>query len=166
MIRQKLCYKAIILGLILLSSCDKIHKNENIRIFPKGKVKSLNELMNLNELKSKVLYINIWTPGSEPCLEEFARFGQLKKQLSDHEIKFIFITPRGNRQWEKTIYQYDVEGWHIQSIELIKDVLKNTNQLYQYPILLLAAKDRTITRLDIRAPYRVKERVDQIKKLL
>lgn len=79
-------------------------------ITPKG------DVLSLNSLKGKVVYVDVWATWCGPCREEFPDAKQLQKRFVDNnQVAFVYVSiDRDQAAWHKFLANdADFKGVHI-----------------------------------------------------
>ncbi len=69
------------------------------------------KLVALDDLKGKLVYIDVWATWCLPCLKEIPHLDTLQKDYSNKNIVFVSIAWEDNRErWEKVIKEKEMGG--------------------------------------------------------
>lgn len=79
---------------------------------------SLEELINKEEFKDKVIYIDVWGVYCRPCIDEFQHAVKLKGRYTNEPVAFLYLASPYNRindeqKWKSAIKKYHLEGYHV-----------------------------------------------------
>ena len=91
--------------------------------------KTIEELVEYQDFKNNVLYIDLWGVYCGPCVKEFSYTKDLKARYKDKPVKFVYICDGPDtasikrkdildpklimEQWKTIIYKFELEGYHI-----------------------------------------------------
>jgi len=127
------------LKVIILEPLDvedlKLNQKANEKILdvgymmPNFKAKDINgQLVDLNELKGKVIVLNFWFIKCPPCREEIPELNRLKSDFSNDSIEFISIATDSDNSIKEFLKEHNFNYRHISG----KNILKDFNN-YSYP---------------------------------
>lgn len=121
------------------------------------------ELISLNDLKGKVIYLDIWATWCKPCVEEFAYSQELLKNYSNDNIEFVYISVDSDKEtWLNFITENNdiPEGLHL--LEAKEGSIFNSLRINGIPRYILIDKQGRV--IDIHAPKpssnKIKELID------
>ena len=68
------------------------------------------EPIELEALRGKVLFINLWASWCTPCIREMETIERLRERLSDTEVEFLIVAAEGERPVRRHLrrYPYDL----------------------------------------------------------
>jgi thiol-disulfide isomerase/thioredoxin len=180
-----------ILTLIVLLFCINLANAQNVNYTiindTINEYKSLNEILQLEKFKNKVVYIDIWSTGCVHCIKEFEHVAKLKKQLGNDSIEFLYLCARhyntrksnvrnikNEKLWKKLIQEHNIEGTHIlMSNECYIDGYRykyeneyQGNIHWGFPMYLLANKNGEIVNMDAPRPSQGEFLLKEINELL
>jgi len=71
-------------------------------------------MVSLESLKGKVLYIDFWATWCIPCVAENQAAKKIKPYYQDKDVMFIYITRDNNEAaWKKDVTEQQIEGLHL-----------------------------------------------------
>jgi len=142
------------------------------------KFSSLEEVLNLPELKNKVVYFDLWGTRCIPCLEEFKHMKSLKEHYKNKAVAFVYLkSPYGfddSKEWKELVNKNNLEGLHI-SMYInfythnfwIKYQEKYTEERqYAIPTYLIANRKGVIVNFDASRPSKPEKLIKEIDKEL
>lgn len=109
--------------------------------------------IKLEDLRKKVLYIDLWATWCRPCLKEIPHLKELEKEFHNTNIEFVSISidqPEDKEKWKNFVKKESLKG-----IQLIVDNGRDTKFLDEYlvtgiPRFILIDGEGKI--IDINAP--------------
>lgn len=175
----------LLLG-IILSSClvkgQNSSMNYKIIVDSISIYKSVDNILEMEELKNRVVYVDIWGTRCPPCLTEFEYIPLLKKRFKNDSIVFLYLCSpysmhwdkKNEELWQKIIKKHNLEGIHVLiSAECYMSGFferykgKYTeNRLYGIPTYLLVDKHGEIVDFDAPRPSSNEVLYNEIQKLL
>lgn len=69
--------------------------------------------ISLEDLKGKILYVDIWATWCRPCLQQLPAMKELEEKYRDTNIQFVSISvdqDRDKAKWEKMVYEKGMSG--------------------------------------------------------
>lgn len=150
-------------------SIDEISANPT---FIKEKIDSLAQLKNVQELKGKFLYLDLWASWCMPCRGEFSYKEQVDTLLNTYkDIAIVYISIDHEKQekaWHNCIKRFKLAGFHLRaSSELQQDIQKQvygTNS-YEIPRYILINPKGEILHKNLSRPSnypKLKKELDNI----
>lgn len=118
--------------------------------FPNFELETIDgKLMNLESLKGKVVFINLWFTKCAPCIEEMPTLNELQNAYKD-QVEFISITFDETAEVKRFLAKNKFEFQHlVNAKKFLNDELKNRT----YPINLIMDRTGTITYLRGSLPF-------------
>jgi thiol-disulfide isomerase/thioredoxin len=145
---------------------EALKKIEKGKISPNFKlVDKHNKLVNLQNLKGKFVYIDIWSSYCPPCMAELPHLKKLQTKYINKNIYFVGINV-GNKhtEWLKLIKDHKLEGIQLHApntkIPFFKDY-----QVRGIPRFILLDKNGNIVESNAKRPSD-KELILQLNSLL
>ncbi|MEG1748540.1 MAG: TlpA disulfide reductase family protein [Tannerellaceae bacterium] len=74
--------------------------------------------VSLTDFKGKVVYIDFWSPGCGPCIQEFKKAEAFHKKYQAHKDKIAYLyicLDNDNVRWKKLIKEYRLEGINLRA---------------------------------------------------
>ncbi len=99
-----------------ISEIEKIYlarkKTQTGEISPSFSFEDINGKLVTNEdLKGKLLYIDVWATWCGPCLREIPYFDTLQRQFEGRKIQFVSISYQDNKErWQKMVKEKELLG--------------------------------------------------------
>ncbi|MFB9864825.1 TlpA family protein disulfide reductase [Rufibacter immobilis] len=165
-------------GFFINMQLDLKYKGDQQTMFIEQQYQSLDEVLQLPQFRSKVVYIDLWYSSCSPCIQEFQHLVSLKQQLKGEEIAYLYLAretshPNSRQRWLNAVKKYNLQGWHIYMSKPLeqqvwKTILGNQQDstTAAYPRYLLSDKNGNLVSYDAKRPSTGKEVVAQIKTLL
>ncbi|RGN34306.1 TlpA family protein disulfide reductase [Bacteroides oleiciplenus] len=127
--------------------------------FIKEKIDSLSQLTEVQALKGKFLYIDLWASWCMPCRGEFSYKDKVEELLDTHKnIVPVYISIDNEKQekaWTNCINHYKLEGFHLRaSAELQKNIQEMVygSDRFDIPRYVLIGPDGKIIHKDLPRP--------------
>ncbi len=118
--------------------------------FPDFELQTLEgTTINLESLKGKVVYINLWFTKCAPCIEEMPTLNDLQMAYMD-KVEFLSITFDDSEEVKRFLSKHKFEFQHlINAKKFLNDELNNRT----YPMNIIMDKTGTITFLMGSLPF-------------
>jgi thiol-disulfide isomerase/thioredoxin len=151
--------------------------NSSIR-FIDERYNSLEDLLQAEPFRDKVLYVDFWFSTCGPCRREFKVLPRVKDYLKDQEkVEYLYIShrtrhPNADQLWKNAIREYNLTGWHYmmdRSIE--KEFWKEMNAMDStvrmgFPHYLIIDNTSGYRNYDAPKPSEFQSLKDEITPLL
>ena len=112
-----------------------------------------DELVSLENLKGKILFIDIWATWCKPCIEEIKPSNRLQKKLSKQNITFISICINSKKDsWLKVINENDFNGVHLFCPEAKINTFKEDYLIESLPRYIILDEKGRIFDLNAKKP--------------
>ncbi|WP_291530691.1 TlpA family protein disulfide reductase [Bacteroides sp. UBA939] len=153
---------------------DSVDEFSADQIFIKEKIDSLSQLKDVEELKGKYLYIDLWASWCMPCRAEFSHKDKVEEILSTYKdavTLYVSIDLKNQEKaWNNCIKSYKLAGFHLRaSSNLQQDIQKKVygTDNYEIPRYILISPTGEILHKDLPRPSNypeLKEVLDGIMK--
>lgn len=134
--------------------------NENIKFIENSdRFQKIESLLDLQEFKGSILYIDIWGPNCGPCLQEFKYSKELKERYNNDPVKFIYLATLNRSsdipKWKNLIKKYKIYGYHLHiSADFYKNIwiIPGITDVYMIPHYIIVDKNGNITYPNAERP--------------
>lgn len=140
--------------------------------FINEQIDSLSQLSNLQELKGKYLFIDLWASWCMPCRAEFGYRSKLEELLNTYKnVSIIYISiDRENQEkaWKNCIKYYKLKGYHLRATSALQENIKKEiykEKPFEIPRYVLIGPKGEILNQDLPRPSeypQLKEEFNQI----
>jgi len=98
-----------------------IEVNDEI-VFVDNSPTSLNELVQLQEIKGNYIYVSLWASWCAPCIVEFGFNEEVRRLLTEfNNVVPVYISIDNNEErWKNAIARHSPKGYHILASELLR----------------------------------------------
>jgi len=106
---------------------QKLKKIEKGAISPTFELKDINgKTVALNELKGKLVYIDIWATWCLPCIKEIPNLKKMEEYFKGKDIQFVSICKSDTKEhWQKMVEEKELSGIQLfapeEDISFFKD---------------------------------------------
>lgn len=133
---------------------------------------SIEQILEREEFRGKVVYIDIWGTSCKPCIQEFAHIQPLKQQFESREVVFLYLcspnslnreSERANiAQWGKMVEKHQLSPANVYLSaacygegfwEKYKEKYTES-RMYGIPVYLIADRNGKIVDFDAPRPSR------------
>lgn len=133
---------------------------ENIKFIENSdRFQKFQSLLDLEEFKGSILYIDIWGPNCGPCLQEFKYSKELKERYNNDPVKFIYLASLNRStdilKWKNLIKKYQLYGYHLNiSTDFYKNIwiIPGITDVYMIPHYIIVDKNGNITYPNAERP--------------
>lgn len=177
--------KIIIVGLLFLASHlygQKTIKDYKVIEDAANQYKSIDDILQLPDLKGKVVYVDIWGTSCVPCIEEFKYLPELKAQFKGQEVVYLYLSSPYTLEWspqnatksKALIVKHNLEGLNVLIsaecydqgfYQKYKDKIP-PKLMYSIPMYLLVDKQGNIVKFNAPRPSSKEILYAEIQKLL
>jgi thiol-disulfide isomerase/thioredoxin len=147
-----------------LNSKDELIRRWINKEMPDFNLKTLaGASLKKSDLLGKVVVINFWFTGCQPCISEMPDLNKLVEMYSNKSVLFLAFSFNDKPSIERLISKHDFSYQHVPgSITLIKEMGINS-----YPTHLILDQNAKITAIEIGAFKNIYERLrNSIDKIL
>ena len=161
------------------SQNDKYLALENVDIASLGSVVSNEEIAAMSDgqlilrkltepYRGKIVYIDVWGSWCHPCLENLQHANELKEQLKDFDIVYLYLAnSTSDDAWKGVIKEYNLTGENCVHYNLPakqQTLIENYLGVTGYPTYRLLNRNGAL--LDVNCnPRNVTELINTLKKL-
>lgn len=83
--------------------------------------KSIDDILEMDGLRNKVVYVDIWGTHCGPCIREFSNLPELKTRFKNDSVVFLYLCSpykvkwdkKNAKLWEELIVKHDLSGINI-----------------------------------------------------
>lgn len=129
-----------------------------------GKINSFQDLVRLEELKGKCLYIDLWASWCSPCLAQFKYNVVLYDLLLKYKnVSVVYISidnEREEKTWKNQINKHNLNGFHMRATETLSKYISsklNNGQSIRIPRYILLDSDGNILNDDLPRPAEIQK---------
>jgi len=143
---------------------------------------TIDKILELKELKNRVVYVDIWGTRCPPCLKEFQELPALKHRFQNDAVVFLYLCSPykierdkpNEKLWKELVLKNDLKGINILIssecygkgfFEKYKEKYSEKRR-YSIPTYLLVDKKGNIRDFDAPRPSNGDVLYDEIEKLL
>ncbi|MEM7514366.1 MAG: TlpA disulfide reductase family protein [Bacteroidota bacterium] len=120
----------------------------------------------MNRFEGKVVYVDVWASWCIPCRHEFEYSRELKKEMANEDVIFLYINVDLNSgQWERAIEKFDLMGHHLSLNSSQRKSFQDEYGVKGYPTYLLFDRSGKLKKKDAPWPSQGKTK-KAIRKLL
>jgi len=142
-----------------------IHNSEEYR--------NISDLINKEEFKGNVLYVDIWSLTCAPCIKEFQVLAELKERYKDSSVVFVYLvdfieSDHDNKKWKQFIIKYGLSGYHLKMSSIFYHNIQSIDGIRfgGKPHFILVNKNGEIAFPNAARPSSKEKLYDQIDQLL
>jgi len=146
--------------------------SDGIKMIDGKEIKTLKDLTQIEGLKGKYGYIDLWATYCSPCKVQFQYNDELHKVFSQYEnIEKIYISIDNEKDhdlWKNQISYFQLKGYHLQASESLKEDIQNLvfgKELMSVPRYILIDKEGNILNNNLPLPkntFILKKEIDKI----
>ncbi|UII21711.1 TlpA family protein disulfide reductase [Fulvivirga ligni] len=115
-----------------------------------------NDTVSLNQLKGKVVYVDVWATWCRPCIAEFPHYKELQAQFEGNEnVAFLFVSVDENQdQWRNYLQQEKLpDGIYVNEIPIAGQTgIMEAYNMWGIPRYILIDKDGKIASANTKRP--------------
>lgn len=151
----------------------KNRDDTRVRFLDSKSINTFQDLVQLEELKGKHLYIDLWASWCSPCLAQFKYNEQVHELLIVHkDVVVVYISIDEDRKdeiWKKQIYNHNLNGFHMRATKTFSQYI--SSKLYDgkqigIPRYLLLDKNGEILDANLPRPSELQKLEEAFAKVL
>ena len=145
---------------------------DGIKMIDGKEIKTLKDLTQIEGLKGKYGYIDLWATYCSPCKVQFQYNDELHKVFSQYEnIEKIYISIDSEKDqdlWKEQISYFQLKGYNLRASESLKEDIQNLvfgKELMSVPRYILLDKEGSILNNNLPLPkntFILKKEIDKI----
>lgn len=109
--------------------------------------------VSIDNLKGKVLYIDIWATWCRPCLQQLPAMKELEEKYRDTDVQFVSISVDSERdkgKWEKMVHGQEMKG--VQLFAGSSQEFSRDYKITTIPRFVIIGKDGELLNFDAPRP--------------
>ena len=120
----------------------------------------------LNKQSGKLVFLDIWSLGCKPCLDEMSYSRELIEKYADEDISFIFLsTDEMTDMWDKGIQISGIDDGHYRLVGGFQSALLKQLNIKAIPRYIFLDKEGKVLDVDAKRPSS-KALIEEIDKRL
>jgi thiol-disulfide isomerase/thioredoxin len=175
-------YLIIIIGIVIIGLAGWvmyiIHSNsKNVIIIEHAEsFNRIEQVLQLNSFRNKVVLIDLWGVHCAPCLKEFSHISPLKERYKNKPVEFLYLAVRYSEiadefLWKKMISNKKLYGYHLLMSNQLANNLwatieKSEDDRYVIPRYLITGRDGKILYSNAERPHTMEKLYQQIDSAL
>jgi thiol-disulfide isomerase/thioredoxin len=125
---------------------------------------SSGHLVNLQDLRGKVVYVDVWASYCKPCIEEFPKVLKLSARFRNHNVQFVYLNLHDSKtKWINLIRKYKLAGINLRAEGELAKKIRSDYGIDFIPRYLLIDANGDLLSFSAKKPGDVQE--DIIKAL-
>ena len=100
--------------------------------------------VSLSDFKGQAVFLDFWSRGCAPCIEDFPYLEQIKQQTQDQEVVFLSISLDSDATWHQAVEEHGLTGVHVCSPGGWQAAVAQLYQIRYIPFYLLVGPDGRI----------------------
>lgn len=169
--KGNICLVIIIIIFIGVKANCQNNISKKILYGDTSKFNSIESVLNIPELKGKVVYIDLWGTRCGPCIEEFKNIKSLKEHYKNKSVAFLYLKSPydfdDSKEWQEMVNRFNLDGVNVSmSINLYVNGFWERfktkypeNRLYGIPTYLIVNKKGQIINFDAPRRFLKKEKM-------
>lgn len=98
--------------------------------------------VSLSDFKGQVVFLDFWSRGCLPCIEDFPYLEQIKQQTQNQPVVFLSISLDASAErWQQAVDEHGLTGVHVRSPGGWQAAVAQLYQLRSVPTYLLVDSD-------------------------
>ena len=100
--------------------------------------------VSLSDFRGQAVFLDFWSRGCAPCIEDFPYLEQIKQQTQDQEVVFLSISLDSDATWHQAVEEHGLTGVHVCSPGGWQAAVAQLYQIRYIPFYLLVGPDGRI----------------------
>ena len=97
--------------------------------------------VSLSDFRGQVVFLDFWSRGCVPCIEDFPYLEQIKQQTQDQKVVFLSISLDSDAAWHQAVEEHGLTGVHVHSPGGWQAAVAQLYQIRSIPTYLLVGPD-------------------------
>ena len=97
--------------------------------------------VSLSDFRGQAVFLDFWSRGCVPCIEDFPYLEQIKQQTQDQKVVFLSISLDSGAAWHQAVKEHDLTGVHVHSPGGWQSAVAQLYQIRSIPCYLLVGPD-------------------------
>ena len=100
--------------------------------------------VSLSDFKGQAVFLDFWSIGCLPCVEDFPYLEQIKQQTRDQKVVFLSISLDADAAWHQAVKEHGLTGVHVHSPGGWQAAVAQLYHIRSIPCYLLVGPDGRI----------------------
>ena len=97
--------------------------------------------VSLSDFRGQAVFLDFWSRGCVPCIEDFPYLEQIKQQTQDQKVVFLSISLDSDAAWHQAVEKHGLTGVHVHSPGGWQAAVAQLYQIRSIPCYLLVGPD-------------------------
>ena len=98
--------------------------------------------VSLSDFRGQAVFLDFWSRGCAPCIEDFPYLEQIKQQTQDQKVVFLSISLDASAdRWQQAVNEHGLTGVHVRSPGGWQAAVAQLYQIRSIPTYLLVDPD-------------------------
>ena len=97
--------------------------------------------VSLSDFRGQAVFLDFWSRGCVPCIEDFPYLEQIKQQTQDQKVVFLSISLDSDAAWHQAVEEHGLIGVHVHSPGGWQSAVAQLYQIRSIPCYLLVGPD-------------------------
>ena len=97
--------------------------------------------VSLSDFRGQAVFLDFWSRGCVPCIEDFPYLEQIKQQTQDQKVVFLSISLDSDAAWHQAVEEHGLTGVHVHSPGGWQAAVAQLYQIRSIPTYLLVGPD-------------------------
>ncbi len=120
--------------------------------------------VSLSDFRGQAVFLDFWSRGCAPCIEDFPYLEQIKQQTQDQKVVFLSISLDSDATWHQAVEEHGLTGVHVCSPGGWQAAVAQLYQIRYIPFYLLVGPDGRIDGRvdDVEEVAEVVSRIEEV----